>query len=537
MSMAMKTAAQRYGTSRRLFLTGTSLMVLTGSALAADLPIAKAPPPAIAASWAGFYLGVHGGYGWKNDEFSQSPASQLQNPQSVNGIKSQGAVYGAQAGYNWQFGRVVTGLEIDFSATDIKGSNGVREFIDLGGGFTAATSATLGENVKYLGSARARLGWLPSDNVLLYGTAGLAWERLDFTQTSSVILTPGPDMALIFFRNPMNKFGWVAGVGAEVMLGSPNWIGRLEYLHYDFGQVQDAASSVQAGVSIISTAGSQRIDVVRAGVSYKFGEAARLASVPYAKAPAAASPLSNWAGFYIGAHGGYGWGDSPYSVPATITGIAGGAIGGTKSAGWVAGGHFGHNWQYDRFVTGLEADLSAADLKGASNTVSETIGTDTVSLGFDDRVKYLGTVRGRLGWLPTNNVLLYGTAGLAWERFERAQTTSQSGPAGTTTLRFMTPADQFGWVAGVGAEVMLGGTNWIGRLEYLHYDFGRINTDGSIFSAQQGGIFAGTITAGHQTIDLVRAGVSYKFGPDGPPPAAAPAMVAKAPRLPASLQS
>ena len=423
MSMAMKTAAQRYGTSRRLFLTGTSLMVLTGSALAADLPIAKAPPPAIAASWAGFYLGVHGGYGWKNDEFSQSPASQLQNPQSVNGIKSQGAVYGAQAGYNWQFGRVVTGLEIDFSATDIKGSNGVRDFIDLGGGFTAATSATLGENVKYLGSARARLGWLPSDNVLLYGTAGLAWERLDFTQTSSVILTPGPDTALIFFRNPMNKFGWVAGVGAEVMLGSPNWIGRLEYLHYDFGQVQDAASSVQAGVSIISTAGSQRIDVVRAGVSYKFGEAARLASAPYAKAPAAASPLSNWAGFYIGAHGGYGWGDSPYSVPATITGIAGGAIGGTKSAGWVAGGHFGHNWQYDRFVTGLEADLSAADLKGASNTVSETIGTDTVSLGFDDRVKYLGTVRGRLGWLPTNNVLLYGTAGLAWERFERAQTT------------------------------------------------------------------------------------------------------------------
>jgi hypothetical protein len=45
---------------RRLFLTGASLMVLTGSTLAADLPVAKAPP-AVLPSWAGFYLGVMAG--------------------------------------------------------------------------------------------------------------------------------------------------------------------------------------------------------------------------------------------------------------------------------------------------------------------------------------------------------------------------------------------------------------------------------------------------------------------------------------------
>src|SRR5438128_1352627 len=90
---------------RRLFLTGASLMVLTGSALAADLPV-KAPPPAVAASWAGFYLGVHGGYGWKKDDFS-IPTSGFFNaasPPSLDGITSKGAVYGGQAGYNWQFG-------------------------------------------------------------------------------------------------------------------------------------------------------------------------------------------------------------------------------------------------------------------------------------------------------------------------------------------------------------------------------------------------------------------------------------------------
>src|SRR3954469_678113 len=130
---------------RPLFLVGASLMVLSGSALSADLPLVKAPPPALAASWGGFYLGVHGGYGWKQDDFSQSEAFQLQTPQSINGVRSQGAVYGGQAGYNWQFGRVVTGLEIDFSAANIKGSNGVTETVPFGGGGTFTTAITLDE--------------------------------------------------------------------------------------------------------------------------------------------------------------------------------------------------------------------------------------------------------------------------------------------------------------------------------------------------------------------------------------------------------
>ena len=104
------------------------------------------------------------------------------------------------------------------------------------------------------------------------------------------------------------------------MLGSPNWIGRLEYLHYDLGQVQTSSLTIQAGgFRDVSTAGSQTIDVVRAGVSYKFGETTRFASVPYAKAPAMAAPLASWAGFYAGAHGGYGWGENPFSVPDVLT--------------------------------------------------------------------------------------------------------------------------------------------------------------------------------------------------------------------------
>jgi opacity protein-like surface antigen len=525
---------------RQLFLAGTSLIALTGSALTADLPVAKAPPPAVMASWAGFYLGAHGGYGWKRDDFSEPSTFSLTEPQPINGIRSKGAVYGAQGGYNWQFGRVVTGLEIDFSVTDIKGSNGVSELLVVPGEGSASTSETHGENVKYLGSARARLGWLPASNVLLYGTAGLAWERLDRTRDVTQTIAPIGEPIISGFsstRSPTDKFGWVAGAGVEVMLGSPNWIGRVEYLHYDLGQVATASSFTQTlpgSTPEISTAGSQTIDVVRAGLSYKFGEPARIAGVPYAKAPVAA-PLSSWAGFYLGAHGGYGWADDPTSFPLALFGGAG-TVEGTKSNGWIAGGHFGHNWQYDRVVTGFEIDLSAADIKGNSNSVSSAVpGGTTATIAFDEKVKYLGTARARLGWLPTDTVLLYGTAGLAWERLERGETEVITGAPGSVTARGVSPFDHFGWVAGAGAEVMLGSSNWIGRLEYLHYDFGRVNSDATFASSQPA--ISAALTAGRQTIDVVRAGASYKFGPEVAAVAAAPAMYAKAPRMPPPLQS
>jgi opacity protein-like surface antigen len=527
---------------RRFFLAGSSLIALTGSTLAADLPVAKAPPPAVMASWAGFYLGAHGGYGWKRDDFSEPSNFFVTEPLPINGIRSKGAVYGAQAGYNWQFGPVVTGLEIDFSVTDIKGSNGVSQSLVVPGEGSVSASETLGENVKYLGSARARLGWLPAANVLLYGTAGLGWERLDRTSDSSQIFTPTgqPGFSqLSSIRSPTDKFGWVAGAGVEVMLGSPNWIGRVEYLHYDFGQVVTASTFTQTlpgSTPEITTAGSQTIDVVRAGLSYKFGEPARLASVPYAKTPVAA-PLSTWAGFYLGAHGGYGWADNPMSFPLVVFGGTG-TVEGTKSNGWIAGGHFGHNWQYDRVVTGFEIDLSAADIKGNSSSVSSAVPGGTIAtIAFDEKIKYLGTARARLGWLPTQTVLLYGTAGLAWERFERGETEVIAGAPGTVTARSVSPFDQFGWVAGAGGEVMLGSSNWIGRLEYLHYDFGRVNADGTFAISQPGMSVSAALTAGRQTIDVVRAGASYKFGPELAAVAAAPAMYAKAPRMLPPLQS
>jgi outer membrane immunogenic protein len=110
-------------------------------------------------------------------------------------------------------------------------------------------------------------------------------------------------------------------------------------------------------------------------------------------------------------------------------------------------------------------------------------------------------------WLPDwPSVLLYGTGGLAWTRFVQERVTSRVGESFGNT----TPIWEFGWVAGVGGEARLWDSNWLLRVEYLHYDFGN---SGSFSSSFATGPFSTSesFTTGHLTTDVVRAGLSYKF--------------------------
>ena len=523
-------------------LAGVSLIAMSGMVCAAD--IAKAPPlPAIqAAPWAGSYVGIHGGYGWMQDPFHQAADGLLTPGQYLNGIRGQGAIYGMQFGHNWQAGRLVTGLEADFSITNIRGGTARSESMTAG---AASASAFLewSERSRYLGTARARAGWLATDNLLFYGTAGLAWERVDQIQRQSNSLQNGGAIAFANseFRVPFDKFGWVAGLGVEAMLGSPSWIGRIEYLHYDFGNVFSGttATSAAAGTFNTSTGGAQTIDVVRAGISYKFGAPpATSAYAAYGKVPPVASHgASSWAGFYLGGHGGYAWGRQHLSLPLAIFDPnSTQALNGIQSSGWIAGAHMGHNWQYDRVVAGLETDLDAARIQGLTNAAVYAPGGNNVTVTRETRVDYLGTLRGRLGWLATDNVLLYGTAGLAWERYNTIGHSTVIAPGGQTaqsdTVR---PDDRFGFAVGAGGEARLGNTNWIGRVEYLHYDFGRTTpADGSLAGAQPGLTINATITSGRQTIDVIRAGASYRFGNTASDAMASAALPARNAALPAS---
>jgi opacity protein-like surface antigen len=257
-----------------LALSATVGCALVATAASADGyhrgSVKDAPP--CCDSWSGFYLGLHAGYGWKDNDFAEviSVAPLL----TIGGIDSRGWLFGGQAGYNWQRGFVVGGLEIDFSKSNIRGSSTplVR---NLGGGVTITDIE--GDDVQYLGSARARLGFTGGgwgggccSNFLLYATGGLAWERVDRIDTT-VLTAPGVTQRVVT-RDPRDWFGWVAGVGAEAKLGSSNWIGRIEYLHYDFGTVEQTTSVTTnvANQNFSDSGGKQTIEVLRAAISYKF---------------------------------------------------------------------------------------------------------------------------------------------------------------------------------------------------------------------------------------------------------------------------
>jgi opacity protein-like surface antigen len=216
-----------------------SMVAGVGAASAADLPmkapVYKAPPPVILSDWAGFYLGVNGGYAWTNSDVEAFVG--MNNFTSNIAPNQKGGVFGGHAGYNWQYGSVVTGVEVDFDGADINGTNN-----NVNPALTLKTDE--------LSSARARLGYLFLPNLLAYGTAGAGLGHT----TASV---NG------FVDQGVSQFGWTAGAGLEYKMWD-HWIARAEYLHYDF----DKTSVTIGGNGQFPL--TEKVDVVRGGLSYKF---------------------------------------------------------------------------------------------------------------------------------------------------------------------------------------------------------------------------------------------------------------------------
>jgi opacity protein-like surface antigen len=234
-----------------------SVLAGTGAAGAADLAV-KAPvykaPPVIVSDWAGFYLGINGGYGWGSTKFD--------SPFDFANASPKGGVFGGHAGYNWQYGSVVTGLEVDFDGADIKDSGNVATFpveVCPPRQDCMRTNLTLSRSVKFdeLATARARLGYAVLPNLLAYGTAGLAWGHSEITGAASI-----PGFSVSSSADASN-FGWAAGGGLEYKLWEHVMV-RGEYLHYDFAKTT-YSFPVVGGVSATSA-----IDVARGGISYKF---------------------------------------------------------------------------------------------------------------------------------------------------------------------------------------------------------------------------------------------------------------------------
>jgi outer membrane immunogenic protein len=304
---------------RKVVLSSLAATALAGSALAADLPSRKAPPPAYLPppimTWSGAYVGINGGGIWSNSRSFVTTATNFGAPLTPvvsaaaalaaanilpTNNRFQGLV-GGTWGYNWQWNNWVVGTESDFQGVfgcnNNNNNNGGFGFgLGFGGnnnnscggtavgiapiagtGFAVLNQQTISRSMDYLSTSRVRAGFLVTPTFLLYGTGGVAIGhiRVNSSITSSITpavagLTPG----ISAFNYAQLRAGFVVGGGLEWMFFK-DWSLKAEALYYDLGRstlTQNFQQSV-AGVLILSNTGTQTTwrnngVIARAGLNY-----------------------------------------------------------------------------------------------------------------------------------------------------------------------------------------------------------------------------------------------------------------------------
>jgi len=221
---------------KRICVALIGLAMLTGTAAAADLsrpapqpyyPPAQAFVPAY--NWTGFYIGLNGGGGLGGSKWD-----------STNSFDVNGGMIGATAGYNYQWGHAVVGVEGDIDWADIDGST------NTGCALGCKTSNT------WLSTVRGRLGYA-ADRFLPYVTGGAAFGDVRAS-------TPG------FGVDTSTRTGWTLGGGLEAALAA-NWTAKVEYLYVDLGSF-NCGLNCGAGMAVDNV--TFHSNVLRAGVNYRF---------------------------------------------------------------------------------------------------------------------------------------------------------------------------------------------------------------------------------------------------------------------------
>jgi outer membrane immunogenic protein len=253
---------------KKLVLAGAALVSLSTAVFAADLPTTtpnyKAPATSAAYNWTGLYLGGNAAYGWGKVDNNVKFLDALGGITGVDNFTASGNLGGwlggIQAGYNWQTGSMVLGVEADINFGSIKRDPFVAPMTDLGSPIGGSYQAH--EQIKWFGTARGRIGFTPTNQWLVYATGGLAFGRVDYSALTS--------FPLIQYAGSENatKSGWTLGAGTEVAMGN-NWSAKVEYLYYDLGSKRLNAASPLALQYTVQTDFATRGNLVRVGLNKK----------------------------------------------------------------------------------------------------------------------------------------------------------------------------------------------------------------------------------------------------------------------------
>jgi iron complex outermembrane receptor protein len=424
----------------------------------------KAPPyalPVVAEwTWAGPYLGLNAGYGWGksntdtviSDAIAGTPLAATTTSGKFNGMS-----YGAQTGFNWQFGAFVAGIEADiqnsrqpgrtttFGCAGATCNPAIAAF-----GLDAPVRAQMEQRLEWFGTLRGRLGVTPTPGSLVYATGGLAVGRIKTSGTISgsslgltegviegveqgvamdvdadgnpievpievpvqiPIVTASANPASSTFFSQKTKAGWTVGIGAEARLFG-NWTGKIEYLYLDFGTVSTVATLPTNSTPIAINFNSRVTEnLVRLGLNYKFDPIGAVYDAsPWTNGPVVfKAPIRSawtWAGFYLGGTVGYGWGRS--STETIFNDPASGAQmfasdTSRKLDGMIGGAQAGYNWVAGIWLAGVEGDLNYSGQRARLRAVcpGEICNPALVGIVGDPSVQAISEQGQKLEWFAT----------------------------------------------------------------------------------------------------------------------------------------
>ena len=238
---------------QKLFLASIAAVGLFGaSALASDLPtkapVHKTPIAAPPYNWSGFYVGANFGGGWTNGSLN-IPGNNL-----YGGLTE--FIGGIQAGYNYQAGHLLFGVEGDFD----------------GASFNHPTLPvpTLGSvNQRWISTVAGRVGFV-DNRWLVFAKLGGGWVQSDAT-----VNVGGSN-----WNGSSTSGGWLIGGGIEYGF-KPHWTVKLEY---DYLALSNWTSATVPAVTL-----NRDLQMVKAGINYKFESGVSAAAEPSGAGGGAAS--------------------------------------------------------------------------------------------------------------------------------------------------------------------------------------------------------------------------------------------------------